>query len=810
MSMKALFLTLLAASVAAAQSEPHPTGPRITPPTVNMVSPLGIARGATTEMSVEGLNLGGASAIYFSEPGITGKIVRVKELPDLAEVRLGSGGLPATIDLGPLPPRNQVVVEVSVPAEAAVGPVSFRLLTPLGTSPPGMFLIEPFYGESSDREPNDSIDRAVETYLPAVLTGAISRTGDVDYYKIQARAGEEIYFDNQAMDAGSTLQPVVRVLADDQSVLREFGYDHTKSARRFSVRFERAGRYYIGITDFEQTGQRTHFYRILAGRFPVVTSVYPLGVRRGAESAVRLDGFHLGANEYTVKGQPSAEDPAVVTLRPKVPAGLAFNEVRLDLGDDPEVESTGANTSRAKAQPVTLPATINGRIGEPVNGVPVEHYYRFAARKGEKLVFEVKARRFGSELDSLVEVVDAKGQPIERAVARAVWETFVVLRDHDSASRGIRIQSWNLLNVGDYIMIGNEICRVDQLPEGPDEDMRTESFGGVRKAFFGTSSEAHANDRPVYKIQIHPPGSQFTPNGLPLARLYYRNDDGGAGYGKDSYLDFAAPADGDYYVRVRDVRGFGGNDYAYRLNIRPPRPDYRLAVNPRNPNVPVGGTIPVTVTAFRMDGFDGPIEVSVADLPTGLRATKGVIAAGQDSTTILLSADHGFRIDGAARFDVNGKAAIGGRETVRSASPEDRVKFVALMPKPDVLMIAETKVVELTPGGQAEIAVRIERNNDYGGRVPVQVLNLPPRVLVADSGLNGVLITEDENHRSFQLRALPNAEPVEQMIYVAGVTETRSPQQSAYAAVQPILVKVKPASERTASAVGSSPAAGRR
>src|ERR1041385_3599426 len=142
--------------------------PRTTPPTLNNVSPQGIARGTTVELTVEGLNLARASAIFFSEPGVTGRVVRVKELPDLPDIRLGSNGTPSTIDLGPLPPRNQVTVEVDVSADADIGPVSFRLLTPLGTSPEGRFLIEPYYGESADREPaNDTPDGAFETFLPA-------------------------------------------------------------------------------------------------------------------------------------------------------------------------------------------------------------------------------------------------------------------------------------------------------------------------------------------------------------------------------------------------------------------------------------------------------------------------------------------------------------------------------------------------------------------------------------------------------------------------------------------------------------------
>jgi hypothetical protein len=113
----------------------QPTGSRITPPTLSSVSPVGVARGTTVEITMEGLNLAKASAIYFSEPGITGRIVRVKELPDLPDIRLGSNGTASTVDVGPLPPRNQVTVEVDVSPDAEIGPGSCRLLTALGDQP---------------------------------------------------------------------------------------------------------------------------------------------------------------------------------------------------------------------------------------------------------------------------------------------------------------------------------------------------------------------------------------------------------------------------------------------------------------------------------------------------------------------------------------------------------------------------------------------------------------------------------------------------------------------------------------------------
>src|SRR5207248_11476869 len=114
---------------------------------------------------------------------------------------------------------------------------------------------------------------------------------------------------------------------------------------------------------------------------------------------------------------------------------------------------------------------------------------------------------------------------------------------------------------------------------------------------------------PMYKEAVHPPGTKFPPNGLPVVTLYYRNDDGGPGYGKDSRLYFDPPADGEYQVRLTDARGQGGMDYAYRLTVRPPRPGFDVTFTPTAPAVWKGGAVPVTASASRRDGYDGPIEV---------------------------------------------------------------------------------------------------------------------------------------------------------------------------------------------------------
>lgn len=777
-----LFVCAVAAFGGETASE-WPTGNRTTPPTINSVSPLGVPRGATTEVSVEGLNLANTSAVFFSEPGVKARILRIKELPDLPDVRLGSNGTLSTVDLGPLPPRNEVTLELEVSPDADIGPVSFRLQTPLGTSPEERFLIEPYYGESSDREPNDTPEDAVEVYTPAILVGTISKPGDVDYYKIKVKAGEQLVFDNGAAMLGSQLQPLVTIYDAGQNLIKEYGLDGGRAATSFAHTFEKPGAYYIKISDYEEGGSAGHFYRVKLGKFPLVMGAYPLGVGKGKTEQVALTGYNLGSSTIAVKGEPSEEDQWSVILRPKVQAGKTFNRVRLALADEPEIGSTGNNTSVETAQPVEAPVTINGKL------LAAENDFRFKARKGEKLVFDVNANRLGSQLDSLLEVLDSKGKPVERATVRCVLETAVTLADRDSASSGLRVISAAGFAVGDMVMVGSELIQVEAMPRGPDDDVQFVSFG-QRLGFLDTTPEAHAIDTPVYKVKIYPAGSTFVSNGLPLVHLPYRNDDGGPRWGKDSRLRFTAPADGEYILRLRDVRGLKGEDYAYRLTVRPPHPDFVLNVRPRNPNVPAGGRIPVTVTALRLDDFDGPINVAIEDLPAGFAATKGIIQPGQVSTTLLLSAAENARLDHAVPLKVSGTAQAGVRQLAHWTDPEDKLKLIALTPKPDITMEVKTREVVLEPGKTATVEVAIQRNNKFGGRVPVEVYNLPPTVIVTDVGLNGVLIHENENRRTFVLQALPNAGPVDQPIVLSGNIETRAGGQQTEYASEPILLKV--------------------
>src|SRR4029079_6028522 len=101
----------------------------------------------------------------------------------------------------------------------------------------------------------------------------------------------------------------------------------------------------------------------------------------------------------------------------------------------------------------------------------------------------------------------------------------------------------------------------------------------------------------------------------------------------------AAPPPGTFSGPPPAAGGSGGPRHSYRLSIAPPAPDFDLSLSPSNPNVPRGGRVAVTVFAFRREGFDGPIEVALKDLPAGLTAAPGVILSGESSVSLTIAAD---------------------------------------------------------------------------------------------------------------------------------------------------------------------------
>ena len=489
----------------------------------------------------------------------------------------------------------------------------------------------------------------------------------------------------------------------------------------------------------------------------------------GSVEAVGLKGdVATGlAGMGTTKHGPAKASPTGRSSAPS-PAGLLRSPVH-----QAELEP---NDGIRRAQPVAIPSETYGRMGRPGD---VDHF-AFQARAGEALTLEVQAARDGSAMDSRLEVLTTSGQPVEQAVLQAVRDSWFTFRGKDSDTvDDFRLQNWAEMELDEYLYANGEVVRLWLYPRGPDSGFKVYPGEGRRQSLFGTTPLSHALNEPAYLVKAYPAGSRPIPNGLPVFRLNYQNDDDPSRLsGRDSMLLFTAPTTGRYLVRVTDTRGFGGStNYAYRLSVRPQQPEFTVRVDGMNPKVSPGSGREIRFVATRREGFEGPIRIHLDRLPAGFTASTPVeIEAGQIRAVAVLyaavgAADSMEASDRAVR--VSATAEIQGREVRRELGDLGNVQLdaapkltVEILPGPDRSVVRQEagRPMELLirPGQTITARVRADRR-DFKSRIELggedSGRNLPHGVYVDNIGLNGLLIVEDQTEREFFITAARKARP---------------------------------------------------
>ncbi len=165
----------------------------------------------------------------------------------------------------------------------------------------------------------------------------------------------------------------------------------------------------------------------------------------------------------------------------------------------------------------------------------------------------------------------------------------------------------------------------------------------------------------------------------------------------DSRLMHTFQTPGKYILKVADARGNGGEPYAYRLSISPPRPDFRLRVTPDNPCVGRGAATELRVTAVRRDAFEGPIELSIVDLPEGFTAAGTTIPARESKAVVILTAPGDASL-GIHAPSILGTATISGQNVTRRAQPMECVTraffYRHLLPTEELVLTVTERITD--------------------------------------------------------------------------------------------------------------------
>ncbi len=759
------------------------------PPALISIDRKGAALGSTVDVTISGQNLADISEVIIGDNAIRSKIIALAPKPksELQRVKFNTAAEISDESVG-----YDMKLQFAIGFEARPGFHEIRVRNGKGTSNGVTFFVEDLL-EVGEKEPNDEPAAAQTITRSIVVLGAMNKPGDVDWYRINAQPGQTYVFEVIGSALVSSLNGSMTLTRQDGTPIAR-GDDFARGVDpRLAYEFTAAGVYYLSVSDRDMDAGG--FYRMRVEDRSVLTGVFPLGVQKEKTAEIAVEGVGLGdVKTVKVSGMGGAALGPMIGVPVAGRNGPLLSNLTLAVGEHAELVESEPNDDAAKAQPVTPPITINGRIFHEQGTDGDADVYRFAARKGQRLIIDVMAQRLGSPLDSFVEVLDAAGNAIERATLRAVAKTFMVLADRDSKQAGLRLDNWDDLRVNDWVMVGSEVIRILQIPDYADKDVVFFASRGQRLGYLDTTPEHHAINTNVYKVEIHPPGKTFAPNGNPVFRVFTQNDDGGMpSYGKDSRVTFDPPADGDYLVRIRSASNDSNRRYTYRLSIRPPRPDFTVSAG-GDFNIPAGSTTVVNAAVSRMDGFDGPVHIKLADLPPGFTATESDIPPDNETGSLTLTAGAGAKSTGdTAQVRLVATARIADADVVR----EGRLRRITVAEcKPDVEVRLEPPVVNLPPGGTAEVTVHVTRNNGFAGRVQIEARDLPFGTDVANSGLNGILVTEAQQSRTFKIFSQPWARPMERLFTVTGQPATTAPQNFIYTAA-PITLRITKDGQKT-------------
>ena len=447
---------------------------------------------------------------------------------------------------------------------------------------------------------------------------------------------------------------------------------------------------------------------------PVITSISPRGAERGRDVTLVIEGSGLdGAAEIVSRmSSPAAliadsealkpgpakvafrlalsasEAPGPHAIRVRTPDGIS-NPVLFTVGSLPEVNEEEPNETAKEAKPIPVPVTVNGRLGPTDRDA-----FRFQAKAGERIVFEVEARRIGSAVDPTLHVLRADGR--ELALEEDSYGLDVDARiDHTFAE------------AGDFVVQVH-----DSIYAGRAPDFYRLKVG----AFPYADAVFPLGGRAGTEVQVHLEGGNLA---APLTTWLGLDPDP-----LENWTRVALP-----------LPSGGAAPFRFRIGSLPEI----LETKREKPDAvqPVGGA-PVTLNG-RIDA-PGEVDRYSLDVGPGERFGFGVEAASLGSwldPVVTVLAENGSRIGGAddegSNLDSRGEFAVpdGAKKVVLQVEDlharggkQFAYRLTVARQVPDFALRLATTQVSLPLGGTGLIEVGCERRG-YAGPVRLDVIRAP-------------------------------------------------------------------------------------
>ena len=613
------------------------------------IYPMGGQRGTTVEVTaLGGVDLDDASHLYFSHAGITavqktqmvdGKpqpiagqfiVTIAPEVPiGVYDVRVrGLYGLsnPRTFTVGSLLETTEeraVQASVDVAAKAAA-----TAKEALDKEPKNEALkkakLDADARLAKANLPNNAPEDATAIELNTVINGRSETGADVDWYRFTAKAGQRVLVELRSKHIDSRMEGALEIHnAAGRRLLHRRALGREEPLLDFTAPAD--GVYLLKVYDFLYGGSAEYFYRLSVHTGPHIDFVMPASGLSGTTAEYTLFGRNLpGSQPSTMK----AADGRILEQL-KVQIALPGDATLFDPADPVPPDGAGVD---GITWSLTTPSGVSNPITIYFAAAPValEQEPNDTPETAQKLIVPVEVTgQFQARGDGDLYQFEAKA-------ADVFWIEVFGQRSGSRADPVLMIDQVKKNEKGE-----ETLTRITAIDDNPA------NIGGTT---FSTLS-----DDPVFR--------------------------------------FVAPAEGVFRITLRDraFQSHGEPSFVYRLSIRKETPDFRLVALPQFPAVDPnqltntwdlglrkGDNSQLQVMAYRRDGFNGLIDLTVEGLPAGVTCPGASIGPGLVLTHLVFSAtEQAAEWQGPIR--IVGKARIDDAALVKAATDAEAGRKAAIV-----------------------------------------------------------------------------------------------------------------------------------
>ena len=674
-----LFISLFIMGVVQAQVQPELTA----------VFPQGGQQGTTVDVTLKGKNIGTATALWFSGNGITAEI---KEKTEAAAVFFDGAGV-----TGHIPNDASLTAALTVASGAPLGIQQVRIVTPYGVSNAQSFVVGEL-PEMIEEETAAASEASHWLELPITVNGDINSIDDEDTFSFGLKKGARLICDVTAQRIGSLLDSYLVLKNADGTEVANSGMgsgfdsllDYTAMA---------AGKYSLHLRDIRYKGGEGYGYRLRIGELPYLETIFPLGGRRGSENTIAVSGANLEtvASIQISIGAETLTDKQ--SLRVRTPAGLATNAHPFAVGHLAEMAETEPNDMLENANAVTVPITLNGKIGKAEDA----DLFSFEVEAAQRLVFEVEALTLSSKLDALLTLYGAEdmGDDAEKIGNWDKEKDARVLMVNDDASGADARIEWLFEEAGTYAVSVRELnnqggekypYRLSIRPLEPDCELnvivldnrnRTAAFDNPRVSR-GSSITMQID---VTRLDGFDGPIRLTCPALPKTfDLSHTLIEPGQ---NRALLTITAPWDaplGLMPISIVGVCAVGSKQIERTATPDPilltvmETPQFTLTLAEIGLSVVHNKSVNLHVTANRRGSFVGPVALSVVGLPNRVTAAPVTIAEGETEATLSIKAGSFERREQFSVVPTPGTnyISVTGTATINSVSVKESTPAIPL------------------------------------------------------------------------------------------------------------------------------------